>query len=402
MPLIGSALDYSKGRPPLYPKKKGMKKTVKKKSWVPYEVYLRRRQAQMKLHAKRALHMKFQPNECEVKYLTACAYPFAQGAIGACLPSFPAKDSQKYTSINRGTFSCGTEGNIGFIVISPCLANDAISKIHSTASYGQTVIYANSSEPNNARGTVHAPYNSATLKGTHVAPPTVSGRIVACALRIRYIGKEDQASGSILGIVDTNHGNLEGKSVANLAERPEVVTSPVSRDWITVQAAAVDRQEMEYPRFRFPESTDAGYSALNCIYTYSNGRELSGFSGDVGVGGAIMGFVIQGATAGAPYEYEYIQHNEYVGEGTQGLTSPNHVVAGSDERVLLAMQNSASARGDVRGGGAEILRQYRAQATNAAERATASQVASAAAKGAAVTSTLLAAGVAGVRAMYGI
>jgi len=290
-------------------------------------------------------------SHCAQLYARAIAQPFIAEA-GVCIPTSGAasRPSQKVRSISRFVASVGTT-RFGYCLITPCMANDGISYLYSTAA--STVATAspviNLPGPSPI-GTGYSPiqslpYDRAKLvDGSAVASPSVKGRIVSYGVRWRYIGTELERGGRVYCLVHPDHDNLYGTDFAQLGQYKECLTFDVTRKWSESVVFSNTSVECNYPEGHQLGNT-AGEELIN-LYPMSSGQYLiSGTASTVGsvCGGAPMAVVFDG-TPGNQFEFEVVVHVEYVGVATQSMLTKSH----ADSLGFTIVQESANALGMAR------------------------------------------------------
>ena len=282
--------------------------------------------------AKQLMRNSF--SECGRKYLTAAVSPFSADAVGACTPIVPSRPSLKVTARTYGTFvGSGAGGGPGFLIVTPCIANDDVVAIGTNSGYagGNNVIVtgANATQRINFEAG-DLPYTRAQLlSGTADAPPSVRGRIVSVGVRVRYTGSQLNLQGSILAFVSPTHANLNKQSFSEIAQRNGCFRGPISRDWTEVSTIAIDQEELEYVR--------SNQSTVKTLYPFSNHQQLEA-TDYRNNGGAPIVFCVTGGTE-APYEFEIVQHIEYTGEAVVAQATPNGIDAGAVEHSQSVLQD---------------------------------------------------------------
>jgi len=267
-------------------------------------------------------------SECAAKYLLASTNAAHPGARGACVPTYPVMNSQKTMGLVRGTFNVGTLG-FGYISVAPCVTSDQSSIFFSDSSYASTVTQSNTSAvgvvdvpiPNN-------PYTTAVVN-SGAASTRATGRIVGGELRVRYTGTLLNRGGMIYGLTDPDHAGVDGYTTATLASRDTVRAIVDTGDWVSISVCAIRPNETEYA-----ESTvAAAFRSFPFSDTTASNPNTSGIP--------IMCFVVTGVP-GNSFQFEWIQHNEYVGAPTSGRTTPNMSDATGFQNVNAAILASQS------------------------------------------------------------
>lgn len=276
-------------------------------------------------------------SHCAAKYATAIADPWNPMAQGACIPTFPSRASQKSTTFVRATVTIGVNG-IGFVVVAPCLANNAPCMYTSNALYvPNDAIIINTTTTSNGEVTAsynnNAPWAFASLLGTSTAGAPVSGRIVSAGLSTQYTGTTFNQGGLSYALTSPVHSNLNNYTLTNFGAFAETSIKRIdaSKNWLV--AAGISAEEVQYP----PRDADTDVNFLEAIYPYSSTTAIGGgLPGNNGA--AIMGFLFKGLP-GNTFQVEYVQHAEYIGAATSPMATPTH----SDARGF-EMVNTASNR----------------------------------------------------------
>jgi hypothetical protein len=225
------------------------------------------------------------------------------------------------------------KNNKGYIALAPCLANDIPWIYYSNVGYDDTYPILSNSAPslgNTVSGTAQLPYSAADLQALNnnerqTKPPDVAGRIVSCAIRIRYTGTNLNMGGTMVGYVDPLHGNLNETTYTGLASRGEALHLTVSRQWSELCVFANTPEEFSYPGFR--SDSIAVHEDLRSLFPLSD--MLSIDEADAGIGGVPLMFQIETAVAQQPFEFEVVQHVEYVGKLTTAYMTKSHTDVGA-------------------------------------------------------------------------
>lgn len=223
-------------------------------------------------------------------YASVLAHPF-EGDRGVGVPVWPALSSEKETVIAYGSF--GTQANgFGFVI-----ANH--SPITSWAT-GTANVLATSGT---GAGTTFSSVSSATIlpfshNGTIAASDYTSllieTRVVACGLRVRYVGPSDVMAGTMTLCSTPADVTLNGYSTTFVRSYELSRTIPVSRDWSTVVWFPSDRGDLDY--------------AGNADYADSQPQSIG-----IAINGIASGF----------FDFEYVLHYEKVGyDGHAGTIQP--------------------------------------------------------------------------------
>lgn len=323
--------------------------------------------AELRLAKSRAAARAAGPQrECENKFLTAMVNPFSAYARGACLPASPSKDSFKYTQTMSGILSTatgaiagqtGTDGGTGFgyIFVSPINCNNSVA-IYASNSNTPT---AHIPDPTVAdtHHSMNGPFAAALmLDGNHSKQNSISSRVLSVGLRIRYIGRQEDAGGRVYGYVDPSHQNVaNGVSMSKIGERSEVIKfqNPGSGRWLSIKAHAAVAEELEYPQ----EHSGGDIGAKNqvrLLYPWSNDKVIEGTMTTHGA--APMGLWIKTPLGDQSFEYEVVMHCEAVGDAaaqmvTQNYIDPNRNVLRQGQAAAQEENNRARAQEDTPVGG---------------------------------------------------
>lgn len=287
---------------------------------------------------------------CALKYAMSIARPFSVEALGACIPSIPAQDTHKVAGFVRGDGVIGTAG-VGWIAITPCVANDVPTIFYSTAAYtSASVIPLTLGVLNTGVATLavnNLPYASQLL-AVQAANDNqgLRGRVVSCGLSIQYTGTALNESGMVYLTRDPNHNNVlfapaatTPIGIGNLGSYAYTELCPFTREKCFVADFA-----SRYDELNFSETT-SGASAtqtttLSC-YPYTSSTPSFPTSGgassvytvttpngnSVNVGSATVVVMVTGV-AGQSFHFEYTVHSEFVGTLAQASLTPSD----SDEK----------------------------------------------------------------------
>lgn len=289
-------------------------------------------------------HNIFKLGTCAKKFAIAMARPFSNEAYGACIPIAPSRPSQKVHAIQRFVMNTGV-ANVGFVLLSPCLANDAVNIYTTGTNFGGTdmspvVTGALTTSTGGVTPLVCStlPYTKADLLGSGDNNAAVSGRIVSVGIRITYAGTELNKGGWGYAYVDPDHSNLWGESIATLGSREGANVIHVSSKPIELSCGPIDAQEYAYDASQYlgPGSSSAAYTLAGC-YPMSGLDYISpaAQAGPYPIGSAPIAIIIN-STANNPFYVEVITHAEYIGLKCEGRTTANTC----DSVGMEAVQNA--------------------------------------------------------------
>lgn len=285
-------------------------------------------------------------SKCGRHYVLAAADPFSPKAVGACVPAFPNRAADRKTLRLTGHFSAGTTG-FAFVAVTPTLATEHGVVYHSSASFNQGLLdikqpYIDDGKITRVTSGSTGYAESSMVPQSGHPTPGVSGRMVAAGLRIRYIGREDAKQGVIYGYVTSDHSNGNFLPVSSYSNKASCLHAPVCREWRSLSMIACRSEEIEYPQGRIYTREDASddvRTKLRYTYPFSGGEYLydTANSSAINNGGTPMFFCIQ-AGVGDKFEWEYVQHAEYIGHAV-----PVDDLGDSGESDSVAMDRAASA-----------------------------------------------------------
>ena len=127
----------------------------------------------------------------------------------------------------------------------------------------------------------------------------------------------------------------------------ECTRRPVSRSWNQIVASAVDTDEADYPDpsdlMAIGTSAASFQAGLTSTFPFSSGNSVT--TSNLDLGGIPMTFMIT-SSPGNQFEYEIIQHMEYIGTQVQNAVTPSHADAIGLSKIIeikgMADLNAAS------------------------------------------------------------
>jgi len=258
---------------------------------------------------------------CSKHYIKALFDPFTTDA-GVCIPTgnFPIP-SQKVKATIKGSFILGTTG-YGFIALYPSLANDTVATYETgvTSVGGANTAASSFTNLSNSLFT-RLPYTQADIETNK----TVSGRVVAAGIRVRYAGREDARSGIWLGVEDQDHADLSLALTYNQLQQfyPNSESARPSGDdkWdmAVCYSGPTAPHMIEFVNVCYPiqptEQTTVNPPSPIVIY-------CQGLAGD-------------------PIEFEASIHCEYIGRSVESKT-PSHADDGTYGKVLQTAKGIAA------------------------------------------------------------
>lgn len=265
---------------------------------------------------------------CAAHYAKAIYEPFHPDAMGACVPKLPARMSHKTHGTMRFAVTAGTNG-YAFLSLSPCLANDAIFAVHSTATFNGTSSIGVIIGDTTGVATLNMsglPYVRASLTDvSSPGNPAVSGRIVSVGVAIQYTGQNLTRGGVSRAYVDPNHSNLFGQNFAQ-DTAPGVTIQAVTERKHKYAISAIDTNEWEY-------QGGATTTTEKNAYPFSQGKTLTDL--ETATGGAPFYWDCT-TTPGNTFFVDIIMHAEYVGRLASGNLTESHADSAGFEKVAAA------------------------------------------------------------------
>jgi hypothetical protein len=280
---------------------------------------------------------------CTAKFALACCDPFDPKAKGVCYP-VGGMASQKVHVFNRLDFVAGT-GGVGWVILTPSLANNAINAFYTTSGYAGTVMSPLSA--NNVLNTgvltaVHnGPYTVSNLTPASTAQQNVEGRIVAVGARFQNTGTLLNRSGVRYCFVEPSHNSVSGMGAADLGLQGLCEISAVDEKPCMITAFPINTSEESY------SNTDTlGVNTTATMYPFSNGfsnlattyggSTFSYSTTGILAGIPIMALFVSGATSGNSFHVELIQHMEFVGQLAGPVSTKSDADVEGAKKVVTA------------------------------------------------------------------
>lgn len=271
------------------------------------------------------LNPSIELSECALKYAKAICDPWSSEAQGACIPVVPSRPTQKVAVFQRATMTIGTNG-VGFVLGTPCLANDLMNLYTSTSTYTSTssaqvaMSATNTITTVGVNGSYHnGPYSMQDIiNGTQgVANTGCIGRVVSCAISVAYTGTELNKGGLLYCYASPDHHGLAGVSITHLGGRAETNIEGVKRSKCWVGTYPLRKEETEF----FVNSSG---STVNQYNPLSNGTSMdfaNNATATIRNGNPVLAVLATG-TAGNTFQVEMVTHIEYIGPATEGRQTP--------------------------------------------------------------------------------
>lgn len=275
--------------------------------------------------------------ECAAKFAAAIANPTSFQAQGACIPDMSARSSAKGMAFHRGTFQVGTQG-IGFVTISPTIANDKAFIYHTTSAYTGSVsteLYAWEG-PNTLRtGVSDIVLSNLPLSTSDVYNADMEGntqgelnqmRLVSVGVKVFYTGTELNAGGTYECYTTPDHssverltpGELGGKLECNFTRASESKTCTLSLHPVTTEECKYDRSERQAAQGGGDWTTVPAQVAL--LYPWSQSTALNTTKA---AGSSIATICVMHPVPGVTFHYEVYCHYEFQGPMAEGRLTNN-------------------------------------------------------------------------------
>jgi hypothetical protein len=252
---------------------------------------------------------------CSAKYAAAIADPFSELALGACVPIGTA-NTLKCCSRSIGIMAVGTEG-VGAVVVYPTAYNNVGGCYLTTTEYAEGSL--------SLADLVTSKWDwlpAARLPFSSSDYTNVNARVVACGIRLRYVGQLAERAGTIDLLTQPSHNQIGSDNTgtftqqADLTAFPENFHSAVTNQSYTLTSYAVDDEERTFPKVANTGTFSKGLAdaANNCnLYWYPfNSGDVANIGGFKNIPPATMVAYVRG-NPGAKFDVEFVVHVEYVG-----------------------------------------------------------------------------------------
>jgi hypothetical protein len=250
------------------------------------------------------------------RYLLSFIRGFDPMVRGVYICKTPARMSQKVFAMSRGNFVASSTTGRGYVCISPCLVNDsnciwyttAANTINSTSG----IIMPDAAAPTNGvfgDQLVSLPYNRAAIIDTD-AGDEVHGRVVSMTVSAYYIGKAVDVGGQFLVYASPTAERLGGITYTETTALAQAELTNVRMNR-RVQVPVIPSKAIHW---EYADSGSIVGGNTERLYPYSDGVSETDPSsiGSTTVGAPLSVIWVSGVNS-APYAYEVVIHNEYVG-----------------------------------------------------------------------------------------
>lgn len=262
---------------------------------------------------------------CALKFALACSDPFNPSANGCCIPD-SLTYTQKTKAFTRFSAFVGESG-VGFVVVTPSLANNVPSMYFTNAAFNGTtssILSANNVLISGiSKADVPTPYPASQFLGVN---PTLMGRIVAVGVKISYVGTTLDQSGLYFCKHDPEHDSVINQSTAQLGSSLNTEVSPITRRPCTLNIFPTTTNEFRLTASRVSDVYDNGTdSDSGRVYPFSPTNIMNSFQDTInGVAvGAPVGIIAFTGVPGSTIHIEYVAHMEFTGSQITGLATPN-------------------------------------------------------------------------------
>lgn len=251
-------------------------------------------------------------SDCAALYAKAQANPFGTFSVLPCVPCSPPTPTQRWKTINRGTFVTSSADGTGFFEVCPyvCAQNTPKFSWSSASTYaGGSPAATGVGITNNPNGQL--PYSASALGGG------VQGRLVALGIRVRNITQALNVGGLLCVAQLGDQQNVNNFTFAALAALPDTSLVPqalsAQGDWTQLSWRPMSMSSLDW-------QPDDGIG--------QNGSPT------------LIVFV-KNAPAAATFEFECVEFWEFQGQ-TTSTNPPFLTVSDADQvgfdRVLDAAQ----------------------------------------------------------------
>lgn len=149
-------------------------------------------------------------SDCASEYGALVADPFRK-EHKACIPTWPAMDSQKATAWVSGTFTTGTTG-FGYVALAPENGVLAAGGGTDPCVWASTASFTGSTVEQGGVGVATFQSNSQYT----AANPNVKARVVAAGLRAWYSGPAKDLGGDFVALQQPAHSSVTGNTLQDL------------------------------------------------------------------------------------------------------------------------------------------------------------------------------------------
>lgn len=249
--------------------------------------------------------------------------PFSQSSRGVGVPNSPSYPSKKVMAFVRGTGVIGS-GGLGFLLITPTVANDMPTGYVTKNGYASSVI--NGPAYNTANGgsctptpifMPQLPYDNSTLLRSDdetLVRNLVESRVISCSAKLMYTGTDLNMSGQYYVYGDQNGDTISGQQHSDGFDASMAYSIDTLSTFEATEIMQANRKGAQIlilpPNHEALDYTKQNYSDVRRVYPFSV-NQRSNWNG-IYVGAPANVIAITGV-AGQPFYYEIVTHIEYVG-----------------------------------------------------------------------------------------
>lgn len=213
--------------------------------------------------------------DCTKHYAAALADPWNAPA-GACVPSFYTVPSVKLKWLQSGTLTCGTAADFGYIIPALCGPQNGLTAVEVTGSTftgtSTTVFnYADTGVAETSLSGLNPTYTIGTSE------PEVSWKLVACGVRIQYIGAEVNRGGRVYAFTLPNNASPQnGWTIDEAISLPDTRVEKVDREWHNWTWFPQDEHNYYSGNSFYMQNNGFGASVQGCGGLIVRGPNVSG------------------------------------------------------------------------------------------------------------------------------
>jgi len=186
-------------------------------------------------------------------------------------------------------------------------------------------------------GTLPFTSSQLTTEDSAFYTTAVRGRIVSIGVSLKYVGTELNRGGRVVCYTSPDHQNLAGYDLAALGAKSEAEYSTPSYDREKCWMVDFGQKAEELDFCEASPNDSTSVALLERVYPFSNGESVTSNAADVNAGAVTVAALIYGVV-GNTYEFEVVEHVEYIGN----LAEPGYTENLSDPDGLAMVQSAAN------------------------------------------------------------
>lgn len=262
--------------------------------------------------------------KCGRNYMHALTDPFSLHEE-VCIPDLYAIPSKKVRAVHKFNMSSGTTG-FGFIALcQQCKSNNDSVLYSSTSLYAGGNAIPSVGQPNTAAYSASKlPYAASVFEGQGNTNPGIQGRVVGVSMRVRYVGPLLARGGQLVALRHPDNETLVGKTYDEIKGYETAKTFPISTEWTYLTYRPVKPKEYEF-------SPDPATASDAANFKWEAAFLMYGTTTSSGIPGP------------APFEFELVQHIEYIGRVDNVTKSHASLMAMSHIRNNLNPKSATNA-----------------------------------------------------------